>query len=222
MIPVLGVPVLNRPDLLDAMIASIDAPVDRLLVIDNGGVVDRDDCEVIDPGANLGVAASWNLIVKATAGAPWWALVNADVVFGPGALEALASEMATDHPRVAMLVEFGAFGLNAATIERVGWFDEGFHPIYCEDVDYRYRCRLAGVEVVDIPNESTHVNSATYRSEPRLHQANARTYPLNVAYYQDKWGGPMGHERFTTPFDRGGSVADWTLSLARIREQSWT
>ena len=39
MIPAMIVPVLNRPDLLERLLASIDYPVADLLVIDNGNVV---------------------------------------------------------------------------------------------------------------------------------------------------------------------------------------
>jgi hypothetical protein len=35
-IPVLGIPILSRPDDLTAMLASVDEPVGRLVIIDNG------------------------------------------------------------------------------------------------------------------------------------------------------------------------------------------
>jgi len=41
MIPVMVVPVLNRYDLLQRMLDSIDFPVADLLIIDNGGDVDK-------------------------------------------------------------------------------------------------------------------------------------------------------------------------------------
>jgi hypothetical protein len=69
------------------MEASIDYPVGRYLVIDNGGGYDeserRPERVVCRPGGNLGVAASWNLAIKANPFAPWWMFVNADIVFGP-------------------------------------------------------------------------------------------------------------------------------------------
>ena len=42
-VPLLAIPILNRPDLLEACVASIDADVGRLLIIDNsptGGMGD--------------------------------------------------------------------------------------------------------------------------------------------------------------------------------------
>jgi GT2 family glycosyltransferase len=227
MIHVLAVPCINRPDLLAACLASIDEPVERLIVIDNSGTGElgdvaasiRPNALIVDPPSNLGVAASWNFAIRTTPDAPWWCLVNADVTFAPGDLGRLAGEM-TDEAEVRCLIEFGAFGITAAAIEAAGWFDEQFVPIYAEDADYEYRCSLAGVPIIAIPNTSSHVGSAAIRSG--YAEANARTYPANLDYYQRKWGGPLrGGERFTSPFDRGGSVRDWSLDLSRLRSQAW-
>ncbi len=214
MIPVLGVPILTRPELLDAMLASVDVEVGRTIIVDNGGVTDR---EAIRPGWNLGVAASWNLIIKASPLAPWWAIVNFDVVFAPGDLERLAEHM-ENVGGLAMLGEMHAFGVDAATIERVGFFDENFHPGYCEDVDFKRRCRLAQVSVATLPAGLTHHTSSTI-AEPRYQQHNSRTYLENRAYYDQKWGGA---ESFDTPFGAGGHVGDWRLSLDRLRRLAWT
>ena len=221
MIPVLAVPVLNRPDLLEAMLASIDVRVDRLIVIDNspGGIIpSRGD--VIRTGANLGVAASWNLAIKAAPRAPWWAIVNSDLEFAPGDLGRLAAHMDVSTG-IATLVEFAAFGISAQAVERVGWFDENFVPAYCEDTDYRRRCALAGVPIEELAAAALHHTSSTYRSDSHLAQENARTYPENVAYYRRKWGGWIGDEHYATPFDHGGSVADWSLDFRRLRQLGW-
>lgn len=229
MIPVLAIPALNRPDLLIECLRSIDEPVERLVVIDNSGTGElgdvasqvRRDVLIVDPPSNLGVAASWNFAIRSTPDALWWCIANADVKFAPGDLARLA-ECMSESPMVATLIEFGAFGINGAAIERVGWFDENFVPIYCEDADYEYRCAMAGVPIIPVPSQSTHVGSVSYRSDPANAEANARTYPANVDYYVRKWGGPLrGGERFATPFDRGGSVRDWSLDLSRLRAQAW-
>src|SRR6478609_1560237 len=95
-IPVLIVPILNQPELLYRMLKSIDHPVDRVVVIDNGDVVlDLSEDEpwgqlrIVRPGHNLGVAASWNLGLRVTPQAPWWLIVNHDLEFGPGDLARL-------------------------------------------------------------------------------------------------------------------------------------
>lgn len=139
MIPVLGVPYINRPDLMTAMIESIDEPIGRLVIIDNsvdgwaekaGWIKDRfPDSVVLWPRHNLGVGASWNLIVKATPRSPWWAIVNADIAFAPGDLKSLVRAM--DTQAIAMLFSMAAFAFSADAIASVGLFDENFVPAYC-------------------------------------------------------------------------------------------
>jgi len=137
-IEVLGVPVLNRPDLLYRMLDSIDTEVGQIVIIDNGGVASQSTVNqserVIRPGQNLGVAASWNLIMQATPLAKWWAIVNFDLIFAPGDLDRLAQHMDTTtgpEGMVATLGTFSAFGVSREAINRAGWFDENFHPAYC-------------------------------------------------------------------------------------------
>lgn len=236
MIPVLGIPVLNRPDLLRSCLRSIDTEVGRLIIIDNSGTGEMGDAAmdelplttnlvIVDAPHNLGVAASWNLIIRSTVDAPWWCIVGADTRFGRGDLETLAGAMLTDEPAVRCLFRFGAFGINLEAVRKVGWFDENFHPIYCEDADYEYRLRLAGYPDRDIPTSMTeHAEggSVTYRSDPELAARNRATYPSNVDYYRRKWGGSLrGGEAFATPFNRGGSIRDWTLEIDRLRDNDW-
>lgn len=236
MIPVLVIPVINRPELLARTLASIDVPVDRLVLIDNSttgglaadalaavGDLPVEWAAIVEPPDNLGVAASWNFGIRTSAGAPWWCIANADTEFARGDLAALADAMDDPGARwVGMCGDWRVFGINAATIETVGWFDENYHPIYCEDVDYERRCTLAGVPWWFVDGASTHEGSVSWRSDDRYRRANARTYPENVAYHRAKWGGgPRGGEVFTTPYDRGGSLAEWTLDLSRLRRLRW-
>lgn len=219
MIPVLGVPVLNRGDLAERMLGSVDLAVTETLVILNGNADETrshlkgHQVTFIDPGFNLGVAASWNFVVRARPAAPWWLIVNADIEFGAGDLERLADAMDKPGPRVACLYEFGAFGINAETVDTVGWFDENFHPIYFEDNDYRRRCHLAGVPVVNLISRTRHDNSATIASGYARH--NDRTFPRNGDYYAAKWGGPPGQETRTT-------ASHVALDRRRLVDNAWT
>ena len=88
MVPCIIIPVLNRYDLLERAIKSIDYPVAELLIIDNGGQSTLHDYpwfsdrrhvknyRVWSMPTNLGVAPSWNLGIKATPHAPGWILVQ--------------------------------------------------------------------------------------------------------------------------------------------------
>ena len=224
MIPVLGVPTLARPDRLAEMVASIDAPVGRLVIVDNGG----GSADGVAPGAwhvrlpsNIGVAASWNLVIRTSPLAPWWALVNDDVVLAPGDLARLSESMERPGPRVSAMDGFACFALNRACVDAVGLFDENYFPAYVEDCDYERRCALAGVPIGRVPAGLRHARSSTIALD-WARRGNDRTYPSNLAYHRRKWGGsPRGGESLTTPFGAGGSVRDWALDLARVADGQW-
>lgn len=229
MIPVLGIPCINRPDLLERALASVDVPVGRVMVIDNswdGLTFDvppalQPVLDVVVPGANLGFGGSVNHVIRSEPRGPWWCIANADVEFAPGDLARLAGEMEQGAGWVG-ITDWRVFGLSAGAVERVGFWDENYHPAFVEDCDYERRCDLAGVERWFIEGATSHVRSVSIRSDQRYARHNARTHAANLAYHAAKWGGPpRGGERFTTPFDSGASVAAWTLDLRRLRDGDW-
>lgn len=221
-IPVLGVPVLNHYDFLETMLASVNVEVERYIIVDNGGTYATNAMwtNVIQPGTNLGVAASWNSIIKASPSAPWWCIVSNDLIFAEDDLPKLVNHFES-HANIAMLFDFAAFGIHRETVSRVGWFDENFHPAYCEDNDYVRRCGLLGTEVTAIPAGYTHYRSSTIQSDERWARENMRTFPQNQGYYYLKWGGPPTEEEFTTPFNGGGSPREWSLDIARLSALTW-
>ena len=225
MIPVLITAVLNRPDLLDRMLMSVDIRVGKLIVIDNGDVVSHSGPGVdrlIQPGHNLGVAASWNLGMKMTPDARWWFVCGFDMSFGPGDLERLADYMdMASGPVLGFIEGFSAFALNRECLETVGYFDENFHPAYFEDNDYTRRVTLAGVPTLQVgPHGSKHVGSATIFSDPDYRDQNHRTFELNKAYYLLKWGGMPGQERYNLAFNHPVDY-DLGIDAKRLREQAW-
>ena len=224
---ILGVPCIGRPDLLLRLIGSVDEPC-TVLVVDNSpdGTVSEamgDRARCLWFPSNLGVAASWNLVVKSYPAEPWWLIANADTVLGPGDLARLRSEMDRGGARwVGMSGDWRVFGITRECVDAVGLFDENYHPIYVEDADYERRCDIAGVPRYSVPGIASHEGSATIR-DPRRAASNARTYPANVAYHEAKWGvGVRQAGGHSSPFGRGGSVRDWTLDTARVRALSWS
>lgn len=220
---VLGIPVINRPDLLRECLASIDLDV-RLVVIDNSGTGAlgdvaaevRSDALIVEPAANLGFTASVNHIIRCFPADERWLIANADTKFAPGDLERLTKEAGW-----VGIVDWRVFSLDAATVDAVGFWDENFGN-YCSDADYERRCTLAGVDWRFIDGQSTHVGSVCWTGDERGRANNARTYPLERAYYRAKWGGDLrGGETFTTPFDAGGSLADWTVARQRLADLRW-
>ena len=239
MIPVLAVPVLDRYDLLAGMEKSVDVDVKRYYVIDNGGNYDEDAAKwwpwwehrhVCRPGANLGFGASVNLAIKTHLGAPWWLVVNDDIIFSPGDLQVLAEHMwaSTTVPMLATMdgCGYSAFAINEHAVETVGWFDEAYHPAYCEDTDINWRCQQLGVQRIEVPGTTRHLASQTIRSSDVRRNSNDWSYPRNVKYHEAKWGGPPRAEVYATPFNlpfsEGGDPAVTTApKLSRLRDLAW-
>lgn len=221
MAPVLGIPVVSRPDLLRACLASIDLPV-RLVVIDNSGTGEMGDIAaeygalIAEPAANLGWTASVNHIIRSFPHEPYWLVANADVEFHPVDLQRL-----TDEPGGWVgVTDWRVFKLTAEAVERVGFWDESFFN-YCSDADYERRCDLAGIDRHFIDGQTSHVGSATIQ-EARYGAHNRNSYPAETAYYARKWGVPVrGPGGFTTPFDEGGHLGDWRADLSHLRKVSW-
>jgi len=229
-IPVLIIPTLNQQDRIAELYRSIDYPVDRLIIIDNGGygpLLDRKGSKVgrvdiVTPGKNLGVSGAWNLGLKIAPAEPWWLISNDDVTFGPGDLEQLDGCVDRYRNGHYFLLGMALFAITYYTLMDVGYFDENFHPAYDEDLDWHRRALLAGSERTNPTFTGTHVGSATIMADPSLRRQNGPTHQANDAYYARKWGGPkLGGETFSTPFNRGGHVGDWRLEPDRLRNQSW-
>lgn len=212
-LPVLGVPLLNRPDLLLELLASLDLPVQTLAVVDNSGgsaaeaevrtVLDRLErhghplvasVRIARPFGNAGVAASWNLILRSFPDAAATLLINNDVRLVPGAL-AQALQMLTPAsaqmlPLLPLPQEFSAFLITAACWNRIGLFDPSFHPAYCEDLDYRDRLRadpsvqwIADPELQQRMAAHNGCSSATIGSDPQLERQNRSSFALNRLWY---------------------------------------
>lgn len=210
MIPVLIASIMNRPELLDRMLDSVDVDVGRVLVVDNGRIgYQREGVTVATPPyRSLGWAGTFNFAVGQTPEAPWWLYVNNDAWFLPGSLEELVRQV--DAERLAVHHDLWTVAaISLEVVDRVGLLDEWtYHPIYFEDTDYAYRCHLAGVPVRqgdwceegDLDGQPDH--SLTVKSDPELAAANNQTWTLNRAAYIAKWGGPPGRETFARPWDR--------------------
>ena len=194
MIPVMVVPVLNRYDLLQRMLDSIDFPVADLLLIDNGGDVDKLrfpnfvlNSHILPLPANLGVSGSWNLGVKLFPHAAKWIFASNDVVFGPGALERLCDARRDEITLTGVFPFWHVFSLGDEAVRTLGLFDEcGFFPAYFEDNDMQRRADHHGVTVRKVDIDVSHDNSSTIKADPRLSQLNGRTFVRNQEHFEGK------------------------------------
>jgi len=233
-IPVLIIPYLNRFDLVERLIESIDERIDRLVIVDNarsGEMLTSRPAEYIRPISNLGCGGGFNAGIVQTPAAPWWLWASNDMEFGPGDMAAIAERvegasgpvMVTGDRKDARLLRNVYGAVNRATIEAVGLFDEWtFFPAYFEDDDYEYRCRQGDVEWIEYNGSIKHQRSSTIRSDPAIARRNQDTYPQNGARYVAKWGGPPGQERFSRPWNLPVPLSYTVPDLAGRAKRTWS
>lgn len=219
----IGIPTLRRYDLLVECLRSLTSfqrDITRIVVIDNGGEFERrieHPCpiEVIRPGRNLGVAASWNLLRRMTADEELL-LLNDDVRMAPDTLARVLEaeepfvcvsgtpgfECRRSEPR-AVVSDWSCFLQRKRVWDEVGPYDEMFWPAGHEDCDYWYRMGHAGYSVTRLaPRGMTHAVGASLNG---LTQEELRRFEVGFArnqqYYAAKWGGNPGCERFSLAFN---------------------
>ena len=211
MIENLIVPVLNRYDLLQKMLDSVDVPVEHLLVIDNGTGADLSFSDkfkrvtVLAMPANQGVAGSWNLGIKCFPYAERWFIASNDVVFEPGALEMLAQARRDEITLTGDAPHWQAFALGDEAVSDIGLFDESLFPAYFEDNDYMRRAEFVGVNIRRLELKLTHANSSTIKAG--YMEKNAKTFASNDRYYQSK----IANNDYTS--------GSWSLDIRR--ENGW-
>jgi FkbM family methyltransferase len=207
MIPLLGTLVLNRGDLLERMVASIDYPVDKLVIIQNSSdaevtaAVDRicntshafvNSVYVERPFRNIGCCPGWNRIIKGFPECEYWIIANNDTLFLPGDLEKYVKQH-NEQPNAIIAAANGSFScflLTCDIVYKVGLFDENIFPIYNEDIEYMYRLKNARIPVIPIDSEIGESNNGswTIRSSESYANNNRKTQLANQTYVAKKWG----------------------------------
>lgn len=191
-IPVVGIPVLKNHERLQRVLDSIDYPIERLIILDQSG---KNNWKPTKPKLvkklivwnfphAMGVATSWNIMIKATPFANHWIFLNDDIIFPEGSLQILAENAAanTDKIVIPTVARFSAFSIGDKVIEKLGLFDERFFPMYYEDTDYLHRCWRNGVEVMEINCPVHHDTSSTINSDGYSHK-NSVTFPRLHDYH---------------------------------------
>lgn len=194
-IPVLIIPVLNRFDLLNECIASIDHEVENLLIIDNSNSYEmphglyEGKHHILRMPSNMGVAGSWNLGIKCYPLSPYWVIGSNDSHWEPGSLAELEKASSSDA-LVFTNAQWNSFSIGSKIVQEVGLFDENYYPAYYEDRDYESRIEPYGKSLRMVAtNIPVAVKSAatTVLSDERLFEANKRTNESNYNYWQAKF-----------------------------------
>ena len=195
MIPVVIIPVLNRYDLLERCIDSLDFPVDKIIIIDNGGRIEEDclmmprnsrhgKTYTLDMPSNLGVASSWNLGIKMTPFASGWILLNSDAWFMPNKLEQFWEQCYPNEIHLTGSPEWACAWIGSEVVKDVGLFCEGFHPAYFEDNDFERRAVRLGVNIRRSQDIIMHDNSSTLLSDVSFQGKNSRTFESNLQLFK--------------------------------------
>lgn len=209
-LPLLGIPIVNGAERLEALLASLDVPIGTLALVDHSSgpgpvrtLLDRlehkglpgvEQVRVARPFGNAGVARAWNSILLAFPAAAYALIANHDVVFAPGALAQAMASIAPARPQWLPMLSrpaaFSAFVITPLAWNRIGLFDESFAPAYWEDTDYRDRLECdPGIErieqgpwlaAMDAANPS---HSASLVDDPELAAANNISFALNRLWY---------------------------------------
>lgn len=231
------VPVINRPDLLQAALRSLLAAVrsgllSHIYAIDNSthsltrdliaeagelrrAAFDGRLIELPCPVA-LTFAQTQNYMqhLVEREGADAVLFAHSDMAATPEAVERVLAAARRDCVVFSHYDVLAAFG--ADVIRRVGSWDTAI-PWYYADNDWYRRVRLAGLEVVEAGGEGvTHQNdaSSTMKSDWRLALATNQQTQIARAVYIEKWGGPPERERFSVPYDGTRLVPplEWLMS----------
>jgi GT2 family glycosyltransferase len=254
-IPVIGTAVVTNPGWVERLYRSIDFPVDNFFIVNNNGkgeITEQLDSLGDSPNphvrrlhvshmpSNLGVSASWNLVIKSYLNCRYWVIANDDVAFMPGLLEEMHS-VATD-PEVGVINPFrGDYDLGAWDLFLIkdwvvrthGLFDENLYPAYCEDADYIMRLTNMPVKkVVGLKTKYMHGDgmcdeyythgSQTKKSSDELYDKLQHINVTNFTYMNAKWGeGWRNCQPWSHPFgNEQNKVGATTWDLDFVRSKS--
>lgn len=238
MIPILGVPVMNRVDLISRLIGSIDFPIQQLVFVHNmddgqpNSEVSHFLTKVWSPWikhvdihtyrTNLGCSAAWNTITLKHP-SPWWLIVNSDISFQPGTLERInrhVQDTLVHNVCVWTFRGYSLFGISNHSIQTVGTFDENFWPAYAEDCDYKQRIlHEKTCKISHIPHDihALHTGSSTYKAVK-----NSKLFKRvttggkgfnNFDYLIRKWGKNVCYNDKDTQDYNG--TKEWNLDVQR-------
>lgn len=233
MIPCIAVALLNRRDLCEKMIRSIDFPTKNLLVVDNGKQYAEGDVVTLPTEvqeltlqintANIGCAGSWNLAIDLAfhrRDDDAVLIVGNDITWSPGDL-ARIWQTYLDFPDADFIFgnhSFSNFMVKRSGFEKVRWFWEELYPAYWEDGDYWTRIIRTGAKAIHAAGlKATHDGSATIKSDKAIKRLSDSRFQHNARLYAEKWGYVNNVETFATPYNRGGDVNEWQLSEERLK-----
>lgn len=240
MIPCIGTVIVNRKDLLQRLIDSIDYPVGVFFVVNNSDLkVSLHDIvknpmvqeyqEVVNK-QQTGCAGGWNQILSFAfedRNLEYVLICGNDIQWSPGDLQKIHEAYDPDAHFMSANWGFSTFALTRNGFDDIGWFDENYYPAYLEDGDYWRRCQLThdfwciSVDTHAIHGDGRHTGSMTINSDPSLKRQVELGHERNWKYHIRKHGGIMrgGTEKYPHVFnDPSKPLTWWELSDERMKQ----
>lgn len=212
-----GIGYVNRDDLLNKAVASIQPFWSKTIIIDNSNHKElrqrelfASDVRTYEPPVPLTLSQTMNLMYRfgAEQGCDVIMFMHNDAEAEVETAEKflLAIEKLQDEGRkwgVAFTNYHTLVAFNMDAVKVTGPWDI-ILPHYFSDCDYYRRLHLAGYEHIytNLPVIHHNNGSSTIKSDVQLEQIHSKTFPLYSLYYRKKWGGLPGRERFNIPFDQ--------------------
>jgi hypothetical protein len=207
------IPYVNRPDLLDRAVASIDDLWPSLVVIDQSleglSVQDHPWMESIagvfrSPSGTMSFTQmmNWAQAEAIERDVKYLVFMHNDAECGEGvALKLLDWVRAHPHAGVVFTL-YDAFAVfNVTAIRDVGPWDETFRW-YFSDNDYYHRLRLQDWELCDFGGQDViHHGSQTLHSNPWWRDEVGTHWRWHGDHYRHKWGGAPGQELHLFPYN---------------------
>lgn len=113
---------------------------------------------------------------------------------------------------LSVVTDYAFFMIRPAAYSEIGAFDKTFEPAYFEDNDYHYRIQLErNWSSYQLKTAAFYHYGSTTQNSGSSPLCSSPQFEANRAYYEKKWGGRPGNEKFTVPF--GGTVRDEGIGL---------
>jgi GT2 family glycosyltransferase len=195
------------------MLESFGGHIETLIVIDNGNSGWKPSTDKASNvhcwtmPSNLGVAASWNLGIKATPKSEGWMIVNHDIVFGENGVAEFFGLASRSNIVLGGKPNWSCVWIGSDVVKKVGIFHEGYHPAYFEDNDYELRARALNVPVALSMAPIFHRNSSTLQSSSQFQERNAKTFQANRELFEERV--------------KAGNIPDKEWDLQRRLDLSW-
>jgi len=190
----IGIPTFNRWDLLESSLEKyiLDFPNVDIHILDNGqqNIPDYELSNIIihRMDKNIGVAGAWNyLIEKILVDSQNALILNDDIYLGKTKNEIKDFIKNNTFSFMVSSLDWCAYIITKETWEKVGKFDEGFYPAYCEDCDYHLRMIKLGVPL----SKSSFLIPKIYQASMTMNKNPEMFYKANHKnrqYFKSKWG----------------------------------